>query len=146
MYHIYSADSRGSGDLLSQRHSFVDVYQQSTERRRIRHEQTLSSVFYPILFLDFTGVLCAEQSPASDDVSHAYDVLLQTKGVPLFPCLDCSCVFKKLGSLNAHISKKHISVIDVPSSTSVSPTYSSMEQKHQHTSDSVSRVSSARGR
>ena len=43
----------------------------------------------------------------------------QTKGVPLFPCMDCSCVFKKLGSLNAHISKMHISMIEEPSSTSV---------------------------
>jgi len=33
--------------------------------------------------------------------------------------MDCSCVFKKLGSLNAHISKMHISVIEVPSGTPV---------------------------
>lgn len=48
-----------------------------------------------------------------------YSVLLQVKGVPLFPCMDCSCAFKKLGSLNAHISKMHISVIEVPSGTQV---------------------------
>lgn len=33
--------------------------------------------------------------------------------------MDCSCAFKKLGSLNAHISKMHISVIEVPSGTQV---------------------------
>lgn len=33
--------------------------------------------------------------------------------------MDCSCVFKKLGSLNAHISKMHISVIEVPSGSTV---------------------------
>lgn len=33
--------------------------------------------------------------------------------------MDCSCAFKKLGSLNAHISKMHISVMEVPSSTPV---------------------------
>lgn len=43
----------------------------------------------------------------------------QAKGVPLFPCMDCSCSFKKLGSLNAHISKMHITVIEVPTSTAV---------------------------
>eukprot|EP00064_Thunnus_orientalis_P014040 superscaffoldBa00002383_g14081 len=48
--------------------------------------------------------------------------MFKTKGVPLFPCMDCSCVFKKLGSLNAHISKMHISVIEVPSSTSETET------------------------
>lgn len=52
-----------------------------------------------------------------------FTVLLQTKGVPLFPCMDCSCAFKKLGSLNAHISKMHISVIEVPASTPVREQY-----------------------
>ncbi|XP_076136440.1 zinc finger protein 236 [Alosa pseudoharengus] len=45
--------------------------------------------------------------------SHIQRVHSETKGVPLFPCMDCSCVFKKLGSLNAHISKMHISVVEV---------------------------------
>uniref|UniRef100_G3NPW0 Zinc finger protein 236 n=1 Tax=Gasterosteus aculeatus aculeatus TaxID=481459 RepID=G3NPW0_GASAC len=52
--------------------------------------------------------------------SHVQRVHAETKSGPLFPCMDCSCVFKKLGSLNAHISKMHISVIEVPSSTTVS--------------------------
>lgn len=50
-------------------------------------------------------------------------MFLQAKGVPLFPCMDCSCAFKKLGSLNAHISKMHISVIEVPSNTPVREQY-----------------------
>ncbi|KPP72157.1 zinc finger protein 236-like [Scleropages formosus] len=27
-----------------------------------------------------------------------------SKGIPVYPCLDCSCVFKRLGSLHAHTS------------------------------------------
>uniref|UniRef100_A0A673A1B1 Zinc finger protein 236 n=1 Tax=Sphaeramia orbicularis TaxID=375764 RepID=A0A673A1B1_9TELE len=52
-------------------------------------------------------------------VQRVHSEVRASNGVPLFPCMDCSCVFKKLGSLNAHISKMHISVIEVPSSTSV---------------------------
>ncbi|RVE62310.1 hypothetical protein OJAV_G00155830 [Oryzias javanicus] len=54
--------------------------------------------------------------------SHVQRVHSESKGVPLFPCMDCSCVFKKLGSLNAHISKMHISVIEVPSGASEAET------------------------
>ncbi|XP_024119272.1 zinc finger protein 236 [Oryzias melastigma] len=54
--------------------------------------------------------------------SHVQRVHSESKGVPLFPCMDCSCVFKKLGSLNAHISKMHISVIDIPPSASEAET------------------------
>ena len=63
-------------------------------------------------------------------LSVCLSLSLQAKGVPLFPCMDCSCVFKKLGSLNAHISKMHISIIDEPSNTQVSV--------HHQTSSSLS--------
>uniref|UniRef100_A0AAY4EIS5 C2H2-type domain-containing protein n=1 Tax=Denticeps clupeoides TaxID=299321 RepID=A0AAY4EIS5_9TELE len=59
-------------------------------------------------------VLCpASFSQKGNLQSHIQRVHSETKGVPLFPCMDCSCVFKKLGSLNAHISKMHISVVEV---------------------------------
>jgi hypothetical protein len=45
--------------------------------------------------------------------------------------MDCSCVFKKLGSLNAHISKMHISMIEEPSSTSVRTQYEYRVSKHR---------------
>uniref|UniRef100_A0A3B3TGJ5 Zinc finger protein 236 n=1 Tax=Paramormyrops kingsleyae TaxID=1676925 RepID=A0A3B3TGJ5_9TELE len=35
-------------------------------------------------------------------------------GLPVYPCLDCSCVFKRLGSLHAHTSKMHMSIMEGP--------------------------------
>ncbi|XP_048848469.1 zinc finger protein 236-like isoform X2 [Brienomyrus brachyistius] len=46
--------------------------------------------------------------------SHIQRVHSESKGVPVYPCLDCSCVFKRLGSLHAHTSKMHMSIVEGP--------------------------------
>ncbi|XP_018605792.1 zinc finger protein 236 isoform X1 [Scleropages formosus] len=46
--------------------------------------------------------------------SHIQRVHSESKGIPVYPCLDCSCVFKRLGSLHAHTSKMHMSIAEGP--------------------------------
>jgi len=59
---------------------------------------------YTSLCLDFfTGNLKA----------HILRVHNAAEGEPTYACSYCSCVFKKLGSLNGHIKRVHTNVLEV---------------------------------
>lgn len=56
-----------------------------------------------LFFFIFTGNLKA----------HILRVHNATEGEPTYACSYCSCVFKKLGSLNGHIKRVHTNVLEV---------------------------------
>lgn len=109
------------------------------QRWRVRHSKSwplscsnasLSCVmqsFYllRLLFIFFYCVIIDHLVNTENNNISVHASLCQTAGVPVYPCMDCSCVYKKLGSLNAHISKMHISIMEVESSSNsqVHPTH-----------------------